>query len=173
LIEKNVTLTWARQLRAALEKQGIATSLLRDNDTDLTEEQRDGAANAARPAVFISLHAGATGTGVRVYTARLAETTLTAGALLPWDSAQTAFLTASRSLAGSVSAELTKRKVAVATDPVQMRGLNSVAAAAIAVEIMPQGEDLAQLNSPAYQLAVCTAIAEGIAATRPAPEGGK
>jgi N-acetylmuramoyl-L-alanine amidase len=163
LAEKDVTLAWARRLRAALEQKGIPATLLRDGDTPLTSDQRAAVANAARPLVFISLHAGTTGTGVRVYTAQLGESAPRPSGFLPWDTAQSAFLDGSRTLAGSVVAEITKRGIAVATAPVLLRPLKNIAASAIAIEIMPPAAEVAGLTSAAYQQTVCAAIAEGVA----------
>jgi N-acetylmuramoyl-L-alanine amidase len=163
LAEKDVTLAWARRLRAALEQKGIPATLLRDADNALTADQRAALANAARPLVFITLHAGATGSGVRVYTAHLGESAPRAGSFLPWDTAQSAFLDGSRTLAGSVVAEITKRAIPVAAAPVVLRPLNNVTASAIAIEIMPPATDIAGLTSTAYQQTVCAAIAEGVA----------
>lgn len=168
LAEKDVTLAWARRLRAALEQKGIPATLLRDADNALTSDQRAAIANAARPLVFITLHAGTTGSGVRVYTAHLGESAPRAGSFLPWDTAQSAFLDGSRALAGSVVAEIIKREIAVATAPVMLRPLNNIAASAIAIEIMPPATDVAGLTSAAYQQTVCAAIAEGVAgSTKP------
>ncbi|MGZ4839404.1 MAG: N-acetylmuramoyl-L-alanine amidase, partial [Terriglobales bacterium] len=92
LAEKDVTLAFARKLRAALEQKGIPSTLLRDSDISLTSDQRASLANAARPLVFLTLHAGSVGTGVRVYTAQLGESVPRPGSFLPWDTAQGAFL---------------------------------------------------------------------------------
>jgi len=41
--------------------------------------------------------------------------------------------------------------------------LNHIAGVAVAVEVAPQGTDVSQLNSPAYQEQVAAAIAAGVA----------
>jgi N-acetylmuramoyl-L-alanine amidase len=164
LAEKEVTLAWARRLRAALEQKGITAMLLRDGDTSLTSDQRAALANAARPQIFISLHAGSTGSGVRIYTAQLGETGPRAGGFLPWDTAQAAFLDSSRTLAGSVAAEMHKREIPAGTAPVFVRPLNNIAASAVAIEVMPPTADINGLMTVGYQQSVCAAIAEGIAA---------
>jgi len=163
LVEKDVTLAWARRLRAALEQKGIPATLLRDTDTALSFDQRAAISNAARPLVFISLHAGTEGAGVRVYTAHLGESAPRAASFLPWDSAQSAFLDGSRALAGSVVAEIVKLQIPVAAAPVMLRPLNNIAASAIAIEVMPPAADVAGLTSTSYQQTICTAIAEGVA----------
>lgn len=164
IAEKDVTLAWAKRLHAALAQKGISATLLRESDISLTFDQRAALANAARPVVFITLHAGSVGTGVRVYTAHLAEVASRSGGFLPWNSAQAAYLDASRSAAGSVVAELNKRDINVGAAPVFLRPLNNVAAAAIAIEIMPPASEVAVLNSGIYQQSICAALAEAIAA---------
>jgi N-acetylmuramoyl-L-alanine amidase len=166
--EKDLALAWARRLRAALEKAGISALLLRDADMTLTADQRAVAANAARPSVFLSVHVDDAGGGVRVYTARMADSGASPGAVLPWDTAQAAYLGASRALAGNLVTELTKREVPHGAARAQLRPLNSIAGAAVAIEVGPSGADLNSLNSPQYQQAVCGAVADAIAAARAA-----
>lgn len=166
LAEKEVTLAWARKLRAALEKQGIAATLLRDGDVALTLEQRAAAANGVRAAVFVTLHAASNGHGVRVYTARLKPSPARPGEFLPWETAQAAFLEASRGVAAKVAEELGKRQIPVGAAPVFLRPLNNVAGPAIAIEVAPPGSEVEGLNSALYQQSVCSAIAAGIAAAR-------
>jgi N-acetylmuramoyl-L-alanine amidase len=151
-------------LRAALEQKGITAMLLRDGDISLSPDQRAALANAARPQVFVSLHAGSTGSGVRIYTAHLGETAARVGSFLPWDSAQAAFLDASRALAGSVAAEMHKHEIPAGTAPVLVRPLNNIAAPAVAIEVMPPTADIGGLMATGYQQSVCAAIADGIAA---------
>ncbi len=168
LVEKDLTLAWARRLRWALDKDGVSAVLLRDADANLSAEERAMAANAARPSVFISLHVDNTGSGVGLYTARLAATNARAAGLLPWDSAQSAFLDSSRFLAGSVATELTKHDVPHTAVPALLRPLSSVAGAAIAIEVSAS-PDVNRLSSPQYQQLVCGAIADGIVAMRGGP----
>ena len=173
LAEKDVTLAWARRLRAALEQKGIPASLLREGDTSLSFDQRAALTNAARPLAFITLHAGTTGAGVRIYTAHLGETAPRAGSFLPWDSAQASFLDSSRALAGSVVAEMTKRSIPVGTAPVLLRPLNNVAAPAVAIEVMPLAGGVASLMDATYQQSICAAIADGVAGvSKPASPPG-
>src|SRR6202034_2365574 len=57
LAEKDVTLAFARLLRAELESRGISTLVLRDSDADLSLDDRASSANAVHAAVYIALHA--------------------------------------------------------------------------------------------------------------------
>ncbi len=59
-----------------------------------------------------------------------------------------------------------KRQIPVRTLTAPLRPLNNVTAAAIAVEIAPQGSDLSQLTAPDYQQLITSAVATAIAATR-------
>jgi N-acetylmuramoyl-L-alanine amidase len=173
LAEKDVTLAWARRLRAALEQKGVTATLLREGDTRLTFDQRAALTNAARPAVFVTLHAGTTGAGVRIYTAHLGEAAPRAGSFLPWDTAQASFLDSSRALAGSLAAEMTKRSIPVSTAPVLERPLNNIAAAAVAIEVMPPARDVAGLMDATYQQSLCAAMADGIAGvSKPVAQAG-
>ncbi len=167
LTEKDITLVWARRLKAALDKRGISTLLLRDGDTTLSADQRAAAANGARPELFLSLHAGSTGSGVHVFTAQLAHPApRAAGGLVPWDSAQAAYLEASRDLAGRVAAALLKLDIAATRTPAMMRPLNNVTAPAIALEATPRQGKVDTLGDAAYQQEVCNAVADAIAGAR-------
>lgn len=58
-IEKDLTLTWARRLRSALQMQLGATVLLtRDSDVAMDNEARSTVANNNQANLFISLHVG-------------------------------------------------------------------------------------------------------------------
>ncbi|HZD26819.1 MAG TPA: N-acetylmuramoyl-L-alanine amidase, partial [Alphaproteobacteria bacterium] len=165
LPEKQVTLAWARRLRSALQQKGITAILLRDSDISLTLDERAALANAARPQVFITLHAGSVGTGVRIYTAHMGESAPRAGSFLPWNSAQAAFLDGSRAVAGSIAAEMRKREIPSGTAPVFLRPLTNIAGPGVAIEVMPVTADVGTLMSAGYQYSVCAAIADGIAAS--------
>lgn len=171
--EKELTLAFARRLRAALERSGVSAILLRDGDTAISLDQRAIAANTARAAIFVSVHAGNVGRGVRLYTARLGDTTLKPGAMLPWETAQASFLDESRTVAGSIAAELGKREIQHAEAPAQLRPLNHVSSAAVAVEFLPGKDGIASLAVAQYQQNLCAAIADGIVAARSTLEARK
>lgn len=171
--EKEITLAFARRLRSALENAGVTSLLLRDGDNSISLEQRAIGANTARPAIYIAVHAGNVGRGVRLYTSRVEDVNVKPGALLPWDSAQAPFLDKSKELAGNVATELTKRQVEHAEAPAQLRPLNHVSSAAIAVEFLPNSEGVSSLASTKYQQALCAAVAEAISASRRPQEARK
>ena len=101
-----------------------------------------------------------------MYTARLGDTNLKRGGLLPWDSAQASFLDESKALSESVAEELTKRQIQHAEASAQLQPLNHVTGAAVAVEFLPGKEGVASLGSAQYQQALCSAIADAIAASK-------
>lgn len=166
LYEKDITVALARSLREQLESRGITTLVLRDSDANLSLDQRAVFANADHAAIYIALHATSDGPGVRVYTALLPFGEDDRGPFRNWDTAQHAFLLLSQSAAAAVSDELQKRQIPVRTLAAPLRPLNNIAGPAIAVEVAPEGKNLAQLTAPDYQELVTSAVATAIAAAR-------
>ena len=166
LQEKDVVLALARRLQRELASRGIAAGLLRNSDIAITLDQRAVSANAARPGLYVTLHAANTGRGVHVFTELLPATTASPQGFLPWDTAQAAFLDLSGTVAGSVAAELEARKLTNATLLAPLRPMNNIAAPAIAVEIAPPSENVEEIGSAAYQEQVAQSIAAGVAAVR-------
>jgi N-acetylmuramoyl-L-alanine amidase len=166
LPEKDVVLALARRVQHELANRGIAASLLRNSDVAITLDQRATSANAARPALYIALHAANTGQGVHVFTALLPAANSSPQGFLPWDTAQAAYLELSGSVAGSVAAELESRKLPNTTLLAPLRPMNNIAAPAIAVEIAPPAGAVDEIANAAYQDQVAQSIAAGIAAVR-------
>src|SRR4051812_7936036 len=67
LLEKDVTLKLARELKKELDERGIAARMLRDSDVDVSLDRRAEIANEQHAGLYIALHAGGPGRGVRVY----------------------------------------------------------------------------------------------------------
>ncbi len=166
LVEKDVVLALARRVQRDLQAQHIAAGMLRNSDIAIPLDQRATSVNAARPALYISLHAANTGRGVHVFTAMLPPTTQTREGFLPWDTAQAAYLDLSGVAAGSVAAELEARKLPNTTLVAPLRPMNNIAAPAIAIEIAPPDDDVDNINSADYQEQVAQSIAAGVAAVR-------
>ncbi len=170
IVEKDVTLALAYKLRAELEKRGIPAVLVRDGDTTLSFDQRASTTDAAHPALYIALHAGALGSGVRVYTSLPRPGAgASTGAFVAWDTAQFNFAGASHNVAAAMVKVVSKKDLAVLAMPAPVRPLNNIAAPALAIEVAPHGsiQDLINAN---YQQQVAAALAEGIAAWRANPE---
>lgn len=163
LAEKDVALSIAIRLHTDLEARGLRTTLLRNTDSALTLDQRAILANTSRARFYVCIHVGSVGTGVRLYTALLPPVVSATGPFLPWDTAQARFLPASLALSGAIAGELSKANVANRQMPAPLPPLNNIAAAAVAVEVVPPGGDIGQVNSPAYQEQVAAAIAAGVA----------
>jgi N-acetylmuramoyl-L-alanine amidase len=166
LVEKDVTVAIARSLRHELESRGITTLVLRDNDANLPVDQRAVFANADHAAIYIAVHASSSGHGVRVYTALLPYGEDDRGPFRSWTTAQHNTLPLSQSAASSVASELQKRQITVRALAAPLRPLNNITGPAIAIEVAPQGSDVAQLTAPDYQQLVTSAVATAIAATR-------
>ncbi len=167
LVEKDITLRLAREVRKELEERGIAVRLLRESDIDLSLDRRAEITNEQRAGLYVALHAGRPGKGVRVYAPILTGVQQPmAGRFLPWESAQSSSLSRSQNVARAVSEELKKKGLSVANLDVPLRPLNNIATPAIAVELAPDEEGLQSLESQKRQNNVATAIALGIVQIR-------
>lgn len=167
LVEKDITLRLAREVRKELEERGIAARMLRESDIDLSLDRRAEITNEQRASLYVALHAGRPGKGVRVYAPVLTDTPQpSAGRFLPWENAQSGALSQSQNLAHAVSEELKKKGLTVASLGVPLRPLNNIIAPAIAVELAPEEDDLQSLENQKRQNSVATAIALGIVQAR-------
>jgi len=167
LVEKDITLRLARELRKELEERGIATRLLRDADIDLSLERRAEITNEQHAGLYVALHAGRPGKGVRVYASFLTDPQqpLTSR-FLPWDSAQSGALGRSQIAARAVSDELRKKGLTVASLAMPVRPLNNLTAPAIAVELTPETDDPQSPENLKRQNTVAAAVAAAIAQVR-------
>jgi N-acetylmuramoyl-L-alanine amidase len=166
LAEKDVTLGFARLLRHELEIRGFAVALLRDGDTTSTLDQRAAAANVLRAGIYISLHAVAQGSGARVYTALLPVEGTSKGIFHAWNAAQAPSLPVSRIVSAAIVAEMQKREFTAQASSASLRPLNNVFMPAVAVELAPGANGVADLTSANYQQRVASAIANAIASVR-------
>jgi N-acetylmuramoyl-L-alanine amidase len=167
LNEKDITLRLARELHRELEERGIAARLLRDGDIELGLERRAEITNEQHAGMYVALHAGRPGKGVRVYAPFLTDPQQPAGGrFLPWESAQSGALTRSQTAAQSVAIELRKKGLTASALGLPLRPLNNIVAPAIAVELAPDGDDMLSLENQKRQNSVASAIASGIAQVR-------
>jgi len=171
LLEKDVTLAAGRLLRQELQLRGIPAALVRDGDATVPLDDRARMANAAHATVYVALHAGTPGHGVRVYTSLLTPGFSTPEVFLPWEAAQAGFVDRSRLLAQSVVSELGKQRVDAAALQAPVRPLNNVAAVAVAVEVAPPGESMRAVLSATYLQSVARGVAAAIFTLRAQPEG--
>jgi len=167
LVEKDITLRLARELRKELEERGIASRLLRDSDIDLSLERRAEIANEQHAGLYVALHAGRPGKGVRVYASFLTDPQQpSASRFMPWESAQAGALGRSQITARAVSDELRKKGLTVANLAMPVRPLNNLAGPAIAVELTPETDDPQSPENVKRQNTVAAAVAAAIAQVR-------
>lgn len=167
LAEKDITLRLAREIRKELEERGIPARLLRETDIDLSLDRRAEITNEQRASVYVALHAGRPGKGVRVYAPAFTDTQQPlVGRFLPWENAQSGALSRSQNVAHAVSEELRKKDLTVVNLSVPLRPLNNIIAPAIAVELAPEHDNQQSLESQKRQNSVATAIAVGIVQVR-------
>jgi N-acetylmuramoyl-L-alanine amidase len=166
LAEKNITLGFARLVKHELERQGFAVILLRDGDDTLTLDQRAAAGNAARAGIYISLHAASQGSGGRVYTALLSREGPDKGPFHAWNAAQTPALPISQSVAAAIVSEMQKREFPARGYSASLRPLNNLLMPALAVELAPGPNGVADLPSANYQQKAAAAIADAVASQR-------
>jgi N-acetylmuramoyl-L-alanine amidase len=178
LSEKEVTLSLARRLRNELQARGIPTMMVRDDDATIAVDDRAAVANAARPTVYIAVHAGSMGNGIRVYTSVLngsenterypgAGVKMRAG-FLPWETAQAGSVQNSRTIASSLTQQLNQSKIRASWSPAPVRPLNNIASAAIALEIAPPDpkKDADYLSNANYQQSVAIGVATALVNAR-------
>lgn len=168
VLEKDVTLAYAKQLRSELQNRGIPAVLARESDTPLTHDQRSVIANAQRAALFVSLHAGQLGSGVRVYATVMPAAEPALGPFIPWERAQEPYGERSRLLARAVAGEMNARKVPARMLSAPIPPLNAIAAPAIAIEVAPPSADAPpeDLEKAAYRQSIVAAAATAIANAR-------
>jgi len=191
IVEKDVVLQFARNVRADLERQSYRVVMTRNDDSNPSYDDRAATANAYRDAIFISLHVSSTGTvGVaRAYYCQFwtpfasltATASPSAGApatpvlaaqpsrsdLTVWQEAQRPHTDLSRRLADGLQLQLDQLFPGSpsASAGGEVRGLRSVTAPAVAVELSsvaaPQADQLIKMSSP-----LAASIVKAVAAYR-------
>lgn len=192
-VEKDVVLEFARAVRGELEREGYRVVMTRNDDSNPSYDERAATANAYRDAIFISLHVSSTGVigTARTYFYQFWSSSPSGAApasavggnppqqvpppsasqasgLIVWEEAQRSHAEASRHLANAVQGELAQRFGGSPVNPggVAIRGLRSIEAPAVAVEVSSISvSDLNSLTAMAAPLAA--SIARGIVASRP------
>jgi N-acetylmuramoyl-L-alanine amidase len=148
IVEKDIVLRLARQIRLEFERQGFRVAMTRNDDSNPSYEDRAAVANAYRDAIFISVHVSSTGKvgTAHVYSYQFSNSVAAPGdasigggpkSLVGWEEAQRPYLETSHRLANLLQVELAQRFAGSATvsSPFAIRELRSVSAPAIAVEL--------------------------------------
>jgi N-acetylmuramoyl-L-alanine amidase len=195
-VEKDIVLLFARVMRTELERQGLRVAMTRDDDSNPSYDDRAAVANAFRDALFISLHISSTGTigAARAYhyqfpspvtstssapaapgsnSAPATPFAAPANGLIVWEEAQRPYAETSRRLADLLQSELAQQFTGspATSTAVAVRGLRSVAAPAVAVEVSSvSASDPGSLTVMATPLA--TAIVRSVVAFRSASSIG-
>jgi N-acetylmuramoyl-L-alanine amidase len=199
-VEKDVVLQFARAIRVELVRQGYRVALTRDDDSNPSYDDRAAFANSYHDAILISLHVSSTGTprtarayfyqfwtpfapqskspaadGLSNDPSNALPSAAPAGSprLVPWIEAQRSYADVSHRLADQLQIQLAQSfsgSPALSVG-VAIRGLRSVAAPAVAIEISSVAASNADsLNNMAASLAA--SVARGLQAYRPANSAG-
>jgi N-acetylmuramoyl-L-alanine amidase len=168
VLEKNLTLAMAEQLKAMLREQGIAVTMTRNIDVDLPTLNQAEIANHAQAAACLVLHATATGSGVHLFTSSLSPAPRTE--LLPWESAQAAFVTESLKLESELDAALVHAEIPVTMGRASVAPMDNMDCPTVAVELAPLAPGNATrgrtITNERYQKAVEGALAVAIGSWR-------
>jgi N-acetylmuramoyl-L-alanine amidase len=173
LLEKDFTLAFAARLRALLATSGVAVIATRDSDpaVPFTTDQRAEIANHAHPTACLILHATASGNGIHLVTSDLAPPSDIEAphASLLWNTAQTASLPQTLSLANELGVALLHAKLPVLLTRASVRPLDNLTCPAVAIEIapllVPDSSPIA-VTDAAYQQRIGQAIAQAVLSWR-------
>ena len=135
LPEKDLSLGFSIRLRQALAAHGIQVVTTRDADTTVSMLTRAETANHAFAAACLTLHATATGSGVHLFTSSLGPAPYSK--FLPWQTAQSAYITQSLRLSSEINSALGHASVPVTLGRTSLQPMDSFACPAVAVEIAP------------------------------------
>jgi N-acetylmuramoyl-L-alanine amidase len=165
LQEKEICLALAEKIRAELSNRGISSVMVRTADQDVSGDDRAEAANAARVAYYVGVHAGQGGSGIRVFTPMPSKAE--SAPFVPWNRVQDSYASRSTAFAAAVASQMAQKKIPSRQLYGNTAPINHVAAAAVAVELAPaEDDDEDSLQSVQYQQKVAQAIATAIAEDR-------
>ncbi len=169
--EKTATLALSVRLRSLLAVRGIPVVTTRESDVSVDPDQRAAIANRAAAQACLSLHATQSGSGIHLYVSSLAPTA--PARFLPWKTAQSAWVTRSLALAGTLNAALLQAGFTVTLGRTALTAVDSMTCPAVAVEVAPEtapeaaasgapGSRAANPADPAYQARVAQALAAAL-----------
>ena len=163
-LEKAYTLALSVRLRSLLAARGITVVTTRESDTVVDADHRAEVANRAGAHACLTLHASQTGTGVHLYASSLAPTE--PAVMLPWKTAQSAWVTRSLALAGVLNSSLAHTGLNVALGRTDLPTIDCMACPALAIEIgkasSPGATQGSGFDDAEYQARIAQALAAGI-----------
>lgn len=163
--EKTYTLALSVQLRSLLAARGISVATTRESDVTLDSGPRDQIADHAAAQACLSLHAAMSGSGVHLFISSLAPAPRTT--LVPWKTAQAAWVPHSIALAGTINSALTHAGIKVTIGRTALPTIDSMTCPAVAIEVAPPqpaqaSGHAANIGDDAYQEQIADAIAAGL-----------
>lgn len=172
VLEKDIDLAFATRLRALLAGSGFTIISTRDADpaVTFTTDQRAEIGNHAHPTACLILHATASGSGVHVITSSLSAPSgseETHGPI-PWNTAQTASLSQSLSLANEIGLSLERAKLPVLLSRASILPLDNLTCPSVAIEIAPlvSADNPTLVTDVAYQQNIARAITGALTSWR-------
>lgn len=135
ILEKDVTLALSVHLRSTLRARGIDVVTTRESDVSLTPVDRAQAENRAQAAACLTLHATATGSGVHLFTSSLSPGP--SEKILPWDTAQAAWVTQSLKLESEIDTALAHTGIPVTLSRASVQPMDHLTCPEVAVEMAP------------------------------------
>ncbi len=177
LLEKTFVLNLSIRLRSALTARGILVLTTREGDASPTLDARAGEANHAKAGACLVLHATASGSGAHLYTSSLPPSAAPQGRLIPWQTAQAPFLTASLQLASEIGTALGSASIPFTLGRLRLQPMDSLQCPAVTVEIAPlrvteQGKrEQARIDEPAYEQRILNALSAALVQWRSEREG--
>jgi len=140
LEEKDLVLELSVELRSMLSAHGVQVTTTREMDVTLSPLRRAEVANHRAAGACIVLHATASGHGVHLFTSSLAP--VSPGKILPWDTAQAAYVQSSLRLSAEINSALQHAEIPVTLGRTFLAPLDNLTCPAVAVEVAPLGRAL-------------------------------
>jgi len=176
ILEKDVALALAFKLRSLLTARGFNVIMTRDSDAPagdtapsagtpsaamMTLDDRAGIANHARGSACLLLHATGSGMGVHLYSSELTPAPEETD-LLPWLTAQAAWVPQSEKLEKSLATALNRARIPLVVSAASVRPVDSLTCPALVVELAPRTADPSTINDAGYQQRIAEAIATSL-----------
>jgi len=161
--EKNFTLALSVRMRSLLAARGISVVTTRESDVQVDADRRAEIANRSNAQACLTLHASQSGAGIHIFASSLSPAEQ--ATMLPWKTAQAAWITRSLALAGIINSSLTNAGVNVSLGRTDLPAINSMACPALAIEIGKQSaQDKSQsgLEDADYQARIAQALTAAI-----------